>query len=69
VVQALNLNFGGDEGISVKFGLKIARAAHVFEFPSAEMEKANGMAKLQIFVTLWGLIATFFTLEPILQFW
>jgi hypothetical protein len=32
----------------------------MFEFPSAETENADGMAKLQIFVTsLWS-IATFF---------
>jgi hypothetical protein len=44
----------------VKLGLKIARAALVFEFPSAEMENADGMVKLKIFETSLGSIATFF---------
>jgi len=58
-----------NEGISVKFCPKNERALHVFEFPSAETENADGMAELQIFVTSLGSIATFFTLEPKLQFW
>jgi hypothetical protein len=45
---------------SIKFYPKNACVVHMFEFPSAETENADGMAKLQIFVTsLWS-IATFF---------
>jgi hypothetical protein len=58
-----------NEDISVKFCPKNACAAHVFEFLSAEMENVDGMAKLQIFVTSLGSIATFFILEHKLQFW
>jgi hypothetical protein len=51
-----------NEGISIKFYPKNARVVHMFEFPSAETENTDGMAKLQIFVTsLWS-IATFFSL-------
>jgi hypothetical protein len=41
---------------------------HVFKFLLAEMENDDGIAKLKNFVTSLGSIATFFTLEPKLQF-
>ncbi len=56
-----------NEGIFVKSGPKITRAAHMRYFLSRKMESANGMAILQIFETLLGSIATFFTLEAKLQ--
>jgi len=49
-----------NEGILVLIRSKNACAAHMFEFPLAETENANGMAKLKIFVTSLGSIATFF---------
>jgi len=52
------------EGILVKLGTKLARAAHMRHFPSRKTESANGMATLQIFETLLWSIATFFTFEP-----
>jgi hypothetical protein len=48
------------KGISIHFCSKNVCAVHMFEFLLAETHKADGMAELKIFVTLWGSIATFF---------
>jgi hypothetical protein len=58
------LELGGDEGIFVKSGPKL----HMQYFSLGKTESANRMITLQIFETLLGSIATFFTSEAKLQF-